>query len=96
MARYKLNFTLYPRKTRNGRCVWYYRTYDLEGKRTSGKSTGQTSKTLARKYCEDLLKKNILYVGKSDYCNDFIKNFLNKNSKHYDKFLYAEILVPIL
>jgi len=45
---YKQPYNLYPRKTKGGKIIWYYRTYDDGGNRTSGKSTGQTSKTAAR------------------------------------------------
>ena len=31
--------------------VWYYRTYDEYGRRTTKRSTGQTNKTLAERYC---------------------------------------------
>ncbi len=54
--RYKEPFTLYSRKMKNGKSVWYYRTYDSDGNRTSGKSTGLTSKTAAREYVTKLIK----------------------------------------
>jgi integrase len=54
---YREPFTLYPRNTRNGKKVWYYRVYNEYGERTSGRSTGQTSKAAARQYVIDLIKK---------------------------------------
>ncbi len=56
--RYKEPFTLYPRKMKNGKSVWYYRTYDADGKRNSGRSTGLTSKTAARLYVTKLIKSD--------------------------------------
>lgn len=55
MGRYRKPFTLFKR----GR-YWYYRTYDSEGYRTAGKTTGQTIKKLAFEYCLELLKVNQL------------------------------------
>jgi len=55
MPRYKEPYTLYHVKTKKKGKVWYYRTYDKNGRRTSGRCTGQTSKTLARRYCDQLM-----------------------------------------
>ncbi|MCD6397149.1 MAG: phage integrase SAM-like domain-containing protein, partial [Spirochaetaceae bacterium] len=57
-------FTLYPRKNKSGKNVFYYRIYDENGIRTAGKSTGQTSKTAARNYVTDLIRNNQLTVEK--------------------------------
>ena len=45
-----------PKKT----IVYYYRTYDCDGNRTPGRSTGQQTITAAQTYVENLLKKNTL------------------------------------
>ncbi len=75
--RYRENFTLYSRKSKN-KTYWYYRTYTPDGRRTAGKSTGKTSKIQARLYCEELFKQGILYDGTSqtfaDYATDFFAN----------------------
>lgn len=57
--KYRRDFTLFPRRLR-GAVVWYYRTYDADGRRQAARSTGQTSKTLAEKYCNKLLKEGRL------------------------------------
>ena len=56
--RYKEPFTLYARKMKNGKPVWYYRVYDSDGNRTSGKSTGLTSKTVTKALLGLLNKRN--------------------------------------
>ncbi len=56
MGRIKKDFTLYRRQLRDGRMVWYYRTYTEDGRRTPGCSTGCTLKTKAEKHCNKLLK----------------------------------------
>jgi integrase len=63
MGRYKQNFSLNSRKTKTGKTYWYYRTYTPDGCRTTAKSTGCTSKMLARAFCEDLFKRGMLYNG---------------------------------
>lgn len=69
MSRYKQPFTLYKRGK-----YWYYRTYTPDGLRTSGKTTGQTSKNAAKEYCNnlylsgDLFKSEILF---SKYAGHF-------------------------
>jgi integrase len=57
--RYRENWTLYKRNV-GKRSVWYYRTYDEFGQRTTGRSTGQTSKTLATNHCSKLLREGRL------------------------------------
>lgn len=60
MPRYRESFTLYPRTRKNKKSIWYYRTYDSFSRRTSGRSTGHTSKTRARRFCEKLLQEGRL------------------------------------
>ena len=63
MPRYREDYTLYRRKTIKGIYVYYYRTYDENGKRTSGKSTFQTSKDAARQYVDNLISTGLLSSG---------------------------------
>jgi len=59
--RYREPWSLYPRKSKpGGSTVWYYRTYDESGQRTTGRSTGTSSKTLARDYCARLYQEGRL------------------------------------
>lgn len=59
--RYREPWSLYPRKANpDGPTVWYYRTYDESGHRTMGRSTGTSSKTLAREYCARLYREGRL------------------------------------
>jgi integrase len=53
-------FSLYKRKTPCGRTVYYFQTYDAHGRRTCGHSTGQSTKTGAREYCNKLLREGLL------------------------------------
>ena len=38
--RYREVFTVFPRRMKSGRKIYYYQTYNEEGRRTSAKSTG--------------------------------------------------------
>lgn len=58
--RFREPFSLYKRKTSKGRSVYYYRTYDQEGKRTTAISTGKTSRAKAMEFCIDLIKRDEL------------------------------------
>lgn len=81
--RYRLNYTLYKRGK-----YWYYRTYDQEGKRTCGKSTGQTVKVKAILLCDEMLKSNSLVSRKSMLFETYATGFFDKGSNWYtDKCL---------
>ena len=75
--RYKENYTLYKRGE-----VWYYRTYTPDGKRTAGKSTGCTSKTLADKYCAQLFKNGQLVNHTSLTFGQFAAHFYDDDSNY--------------
>jgi integrase len=52
--RFRESFSLYRRRVPSGKIVFYYRSYDENGGRICGHSTGQTTKTAAREYCNRL------------------------------------------
>jgi len=60
MGRFKEPYSLYPRKMASGKVIWYYRTYDDDGRRTNGISTEQISKTKARQFCDRLSREGRL------------------------------------
>jgi len=70
---------------KNGKVVYYYRFYDEEGNRTSGKSTGQTSKASARKYVNDLIKNGMLTTRKDITFGEYAKNWWVWDSCEYLK-----------
>ena len=57
------DFSLYFRKVPSGKRVYYYYTYDDEGKQIGPWTTGQTTKTAARVFCNDLIRKGLLVPG---------------------------------
>jgi integrase len=64
MPRVKASYTLYQRPRANGKPVWYFQTYDEQGCRLPGRSTGKTSKSEARIYCDELLRSGRLSAPK--------------------------------
>lgn len=74
MGRYRKPFTLYKRGK-----YWYYKTYDIDGYRTCGKSTGQTHKKLAEEYCLELLRLNQLGFSRITL-SDYSSHFFDDNS----------------
>ena len=62
--RFKEDFSVFPRKTSTKRIVFYYRTYDEDGNRTTPRSTGQTSKSAAKAYCKELQRQGLLIPSK--------------------------------
>ena len=53
------DFTLYFRVVPSGKRVVYYYAYDEDGNRLAGKSTGETTLTVARRKCNRLLKAKL-------------------------------------
>ena len=84
---YREPFTIFPRRMKSGLIVYYYQTYDNEGRRTTARSTGKTSKTAARAYCEQLRKTGELIPTKRHTANlaAFSQNFWL-----YDKCQYVK------
>jgi len=64
--RSKNSFTVYPRTLPGGKVVWYYQTYDADGRRLAGRSTGKATKTAAKAYCEQLMREGLLGTGEEN------------------------------
>ena len=55
--RYREPWSLFRRRfTPDGLAVWYYRTYDEHGRRTTAQTADTTSKTLASEQCARLYR----------------------------------------
>jgi integrase len=85
IVRVREPFTVYPRLLESGRMVWYYQTYDEEGRRTNPRSTGRTNRSAARAYCFELLKLGRLNKRKVCLFSEFIEHFWD-----YDKCDYVQ------
>lgn len=76
MGRYKQPYTLH----KVGK-YWYYRTYDANGLRTTAHTTGQTSKTAARDYCEALYLSGTL-TSNNEYFSSYAEHFFDDDSPY--------------
>jgi integrase len=70
------DYSLYKRsikgqQIKGARWIWYYRTYDEYGRRTSGRSTGETNKTRAERYCNGLIRVGKLIPTKKTLFRDY-------------------------
>ncbi len=75
MPRYRQPFSLFSRKTKFGKKIWYYRTYDEYGQRTNGISTGCESKTRAHQYCMKLYRDDLLVPSADPFFRIFAENW---------------------
>ena len=83
--RYRLEFSIYPRTMKSGKTIFYYRTYDEDGERTSGKTTGKTSRTAAKQWCQRQLKQGNLRSEKEIKFSDFSTKWWDWDTCQYVK-----------
>lgn len=74
MGRYREPYTIYKRGD-----YWYYRTYNNNGVRTPGKTTGKKQKNEARAFCEELYKSGKLFISSKEF-GAFAAGFFDPNS----------------
>lgn len=76
MSRYKQPYSLYKRGK-----YWYYRTYTIDGKRTTAKTTGKTSKGAAKEYCDKLYLMGSLNQSSMTF-GEYSKGFFDDDSPY--------------
>lgn len=76
MSRYRQPYTLFKRGK-----YWYYRTYGPDGLRTTAKTTGCTSKTQAKEYCNGLYLQNSLWITDIKFYN-YAVHFFDDDSPY--------------
>lgn len=75
MPKYRQTYTLFKRGK-----FYYYRTYSPDGVRTTARTTGKTSLTAARLYCDELFKNGTLFAGSGKTFEEYAKDFFAKES----------------
>ena len=78
------DFTLFLREYPNGKKVFFYYTYDEDGRRRGPWTTKCLSKTAARNYCHALLKKGGLIPDRKTAVTfaEFAEGFWDRNSEY--------------
>jgi len=84
MSNAKNLFTIYPRKLKNGKTIFYYYIYDTDGKRCFY-STGEEKKEAAFEKCYKLLQKNQLFKNNSIELETYTVDWF-----HYDRCPYIQ------
>ncbi|MFZ2636415.1 MAG: tyrosine-type recombinase/integrase [Rectinemataceae bacterium] len=79
MGRSRKAYSLYKRfstadKSRGNEGVWYFRTYDKAGNRTTGRTTGEASKAKADAYCQRLFQTGKLGFPKAPTLQEFVNS----------------------
>ena len=70
-------FSLYLRKRKKGKPVYYARFRLLNGKRSTGKNTGQTSKGAAERWAWEYLNKGQIVINENVTLAEFSVNFFD-------------------
>ena len=73
-------FSLYLRKRKKGKPVYYARFRLLNGKRSTGKNTGQTSKGAAERWAWEYLNKGQIVINENVTLAEFSVNFFDWSS----------------
>ena len=76
-------YTIFPRILKSGKTVYYYQFRDPSGKRSSAKSTGCTTLSAARRFCQKLYNDGEFKVNSHFIFSAYTKDFFSENSRYY-------------
>ena len=76
-------YTIFPRELQSGKVVYYYQFRDEEGRRSSAKSTGCTTLSSAKRFCQKLYNSGELTRITSYTFSVFVKDFFSKEGEWY-------------
>ena len=89
----KASYTIFARKLKSGK-VYYFQTYDPNGRRLPARSTGKRTRSEARQFCDALLKAERLTSPDCPTLEAWVKdrNFYEWDKESPEpKCLYAQI-----
>lgn len=75
-------YTIFPRKLKSGKIVWYYQYRDEYGRRSAAMSTGETTKSGAMRVCRKLYNSGS-FGGSALIFAKFTENFFDMNSSFW-------------
>lgn len=76
-------YTIFPRKLKSGKTVYYYQFRMDNGLRSSAKSTGCTTLASAKKFCNKLYNDGAFKQYSSTRFDVFVKDFFSKENEFY-------------
>ena len=76
-------YTIFPRTLSSGKTVYYYQYRDEKGNRSSAKSTGCTTLSSAKRFCQKLYNNgDFKTTSKLSFAN-YTKDFFSESSRYY-------------
>lgn len=76
-------YTIFPRTLNSGKTIYYYQFRDPSGKRSSAKSTGCTTLSAARRFCQKLYNDGEFKTNNHLIFSAYTKDFFSENSRYY-------------
>ena len=76
-------YTIFPRTLSSGKTVYYYQFRDDKGHRSSAKSTGCTTLSSAKRFCQKLYNEGAFKKDSSLTFSVYTQDFFSENSRYY-------------
>lgn len=76
-------YTIFPRTLSSGKTVYYYQFRDEQGHRSSAKSTGCTTLSSARRFCQKLYNDGAFKKDASISFSAYTQDFFSESSRYY-------------
>lgn len=76
-------YTIFPRTLPSGKTVFYYQFRDINNKRSTPKSTGCTTLSAAKRYCQKLYNEGAFKSNKHFLFSVYTQDFFSENSRYY-------------
>ncbi len=76
-------YTIFPRTLKSGKTVYYYQFRDESGKRSGAKSTGCTTLSQAKRFCQKLYNSGELVTNTRLSFSNYAKDLFTEDSRYY-------------
>ena len=76
-------YTIFPRTLKSGKTVYYYQFRDEQGKRSTAKSTGCTTISSARRFCQKLYNSGEISTNTKLTFLNYAKDIFTEDSRYY-------------
>lgn len=76
-------YTIFPRTLSSGKTVYYYQFRDEQGHRSSAKSTGCTTLSSAKRFCQKLYNNGVFKTSSKISFKKYTEGFFSESSRYY-------------